>query len=215
MQSPIPFLAVGLFFAVLAVLFLSVLAVIGGNESALTQFAKVAGVGLTVVFSGASLLVGMATERTKVQIEQAKLDIEKAKKDALFEIEKLKAQLQVEFEHTKRNAELHVRAYELAMKAAGKFFRAIEAMASGKPDPATIKEAEEAMNDADAFSPLFGRQTSEKWYEFWQHGRNIIDAASGKGPDDVRSIWKESGGRFGKLLAEFQACFTSAHKVAF
>lgn len=176
---------------------------------------KVAGLGLTCLFSIATFLLTFVTERSKITAAQdleiyktnATVAITTAQINAEKELEATKARYIAELESEKRRLEFEVGTYRAFIKAAARFYRAVEGYRSTLPEHREeLLRAEGEMRQADAFSAWLTEDLTTRWYDFWQQGKNIAAALEQAPNSEQRTaIWNDSVKEFGERLKAFQS----------
>ena len=146
--------------AILALIVLGVAAAVAPEKEYWSEFAKIAGVGLTLLFSIATLISSFSTERLKLiaakDLEAVKIaavqEVENTKIHAQAALEELKFKYQAELESEKRKIDFEVKTYEVLMNAISGYYRAIEDTVEKGYTDERFEKADAEMKQADVFS---------------------------------------------------------------
>lgn len=143
-----------------------------------TDYAKVAGVGLTATTSLCAAAIGALTARRQRRSQ--------------IELERLTGSLG------------YVRdAFRIIRRAANRYYYALSRLEAGTFDADAVAKAEAAMERAAADSVELAPGDRPLWDQFWQSGRLIGESAAALGPTataaDRRKLWLQHATRFGDL----------------
>jgi hypothetical protein len=202
--------------AVLALIVLAIAASVAPEKDYWSEFAKIAGVGLTLLFSIATLISSFSTERLKViaarELEGVKLaamqEIEITRIRAQASLEELKFRYQAELESEKRKIDFEVKTYEVLMNAISGYYRAIEDTVEKGFADERFEKWDGEMKKADVFSHWLPAPLVTPWYGYWQAGSDVMQSCKGVETATGRAaIWEPERKRVAELLRELREGF--------